>query len=257
MSDKYPRYNIQRKMKQCKLIIILFYSTFIHSQIYDKDCVCEIDTSQSFHASMKTSKIDTIEGFRCIKPSKLGYRLEVGATSFHYNEATKNWLGNHWAPTFGFILVYENFNFGFRFKPFTVSPKQNLVFGTDTLKEDAKLNPIKLDYFISYSQQLSGNFFMEPYIGYSKNLFKVINQDELKKNYSIPSADGLLLGLTINKYFKSRKFSFASIYFSAGFSTTEFKYTEPNLKNGYFEYTIGIACKGFIKMNTFRRINKQ
>jgi hypothetical protein len=50
-------------MKQCNLIIILFYSTFINSQIYDKDCVCEIDTNQSFYAIMKTGKIDTIEGF--------------------------------------------------------------------------------------------------------------------------------------------------------------------------------------------------
>jgi len=244
-------------MKQRYLIILLFYSGFLNSQIYNKDCICETDTIHSFHRSMKIKDIDTFVGFRCMQPSKIGYKIEIGATSINYNETTKNWLGNHWAGTFGFILVYDNFNFGLRTKLWTVNPKGNLVFGLDTLKEEAYLNPIKLDYFISYSQQLTSNFFIEPYIGYSKNIFKVINQNDLNKNYNIQSVDGLLMGLTINKYFKNNEFNLASIYFSAGFSTAEFKYTNPNLKNGYFEYTIGIACKGFFKMTKFKRLNRK
>jgi hypothetical protein len=197
----------------------------------------------------------TYKAFDCTKISRFGLRLDIGFASYSYNDKTKRWLGNHPGPSFNFILVYEKFNLGFRFKPWTVNPGTQMIFGNDTLTRRADLNPVKLDYYMGYSIDMKNNFSIEPYLGLTRNMFIVINEDELNKTFHIRTATGLIAGVTFNKYFKLKEFKFISAFAGAGYASTDFTKTNNKLDKGYFEWTIGVSCKGFFKKHFLERIN--
>jgi len=208
------------------------------------------------HVQKSTFEIASFTPYKfiwCEKRSKIGARLEIGVSSFHYNKSTRDWIGNHVAPNFNFIFVYDKFNFGFRFKPFTVSPEKELLFDNKTLRQEANLNPIKLDFYLGYSFDFK-HLSIEPYLGLSRNNFVVINQNELNETFSIPSATGFINGITVNKYFKTKNYKYISIFSNVGYSIIDYKKVHSTLGANYFEWTLGVALKGFFTKNFRQKI---
>ena len=230
-------------------LVMLNLSLHCFGQQYNEDEVCKSDTTiiHRRHHIIKiyVSDTDSIKVITCKKVSKVGWRVDAGVSGYSYSEKTKQWLGNHGGPSIGFFLLYKKFSFGLKFKPWTVNPAKALVFTGDTLTQNSKVNPVKIDYAVSYSIDLKHNLALEPYFGLTDNIFEVINEDELQKTFEIPDSKGVILGISFNKYFKVREFEFFTIFICSGYSFANFARTHEALGQGYFEGTIGIGYKGF------------
>ncbi len=247
-------------MKHFLVAILSIICIDSFGQNCNRDTICQMDTiviqvhPEKVHIKGKLDSSYTYKAFKCSKYTDAGLRIDIGISHYYYNAPTRAWLGNHGGPSIGFVLAIRHWNVGFRFKPWTVNPKQNLVFNSDTLSELAKLNPVKLDYFLGYSFDFKYNISIEPYIGYSKTVFAVINEDEIKAKFSIPTANGIIGGLSINKYFKLKEAEYIGIFANLGYSFVDYKATHKSLGLGYSEWTIGVAYKGFFKKEFYKRL---
>jgi hypothetical protein len=235
-------------------LIIFFCSTRLWGQVYERNTICGRDTIQMDHRSLKTGESIQYRAVECAKVSKLGIRLDVGFNHYNYNSKTQNWLGDHNGPFFGLTISYRDFNIGVKFKPATINPGQDLTFNGETLTADAKLNPNKIDYDISYSINFKHNVSIEPYIALTAHRFIVINEEQLGKNYDISNVKGLTMGTAINKYFQLKGYQFFSIFARYGYGLTNFKKVNASLGTGYSDLAIGIAYKGFIRQRFFKRV---
>lgn len=248
-------------MKQILVVILLILNNNSFGQNCNRDTICQLDTIliqphlQKVNAKNKSDSNFVYKFFKCSKISNLGIRVDIGISKYYYNPPTKAWLGNHNGLSIGLILAIKHFNIGFRFKPWTVNPNQNLVFNSDTLSKLAKLNPVKLDYFLGYSFNFKYNISIEPYIGYSRTVFAVINENDLKTKFTIPAANGFITGLSLNKYFKLKNAKYIGLFANLGYSSVNYKTTHKSLGNGYTEWTLGISYKGFIEKEFFKRLN--
>ena len=135
----------------------------------------------------------------------------------------------HVFSSIGFILVIDRLNFGLRFKPWTITPKKELEFAGNTLAKNAKLNNIKVDYYVAYSMDLDKLFSIEPYLGYSQTTFLVINEDELEEKFPTKKLGGLVSGITLNKYFKVKRHEYFVAFATLGYNTINFEKMHPDL----------------------------
>lgn len=240
-------------MKQV-LLIAAFITTSARAggQNYERNAVCRSDTVV-VRSNPKLSG-RTYKAFECTKVSKLGLRVELGFNHYSYNAETRNWLGNHNGPLLGLAIAYGGFNLGVKFKPATVTPRQELVFDGVALTKDAKLNPNKIDYDLSYSINFKHNISLEPYMALTSNSFVVINEDELDRQYHIDKTTGLTLGTTLNKYFRLKNFQFFSVFARYGYGFSDFKKVHNSLGAGYGDIALGVAYKGFIRQTYWKRL---
>lgn len=239
--------------KHCIIFIFLFLTINGHGQQYNRDRICGTDTISVDYVHRMTGKRIQYKAFECTQVSKLGIRFDVGFNTYSYNARTKLWLGNHNGAIFGLVFAYKNFNLGFHFKPATVSPGSELIFNGDTLRKNAQLNPIKIECDLSYSIDFKYNFSMEPYIGFTRNSFHVINEEDINKTYTIPNSFGMTAGVTINKYFKLKELKFISLFVRYGYGLTDFKKTNDQLGTGYSDLAIGLSYKAFYKRKFLNR----
>jgi hypothetical protein len=241
------------------IVLILFSIHFLQSpgQKYDGETICFGDTvSVHSHQSMRNI-IDSNYSYKvitCRKQSIVGMRFEIGVSKYYYNTKMAEWIGNHGGPNFNLILTIDKFNVGIRFKPWTVNPKTGLVFNNDTLPGYAKLNPVKIDYYLGYSFDFRHNLSVEPYVGFSNTRFSVINEDVLKKTFTIPKAKGFIAGVTGNKYFKIKNHEYVSVFAGVGYAFVDYRKVNKNLDMGYFEWTVGIAYKGFLEKQFLKKV---
>lgn len=227
-------------MRTTTLLLLLFTAHLSWAQQIDRTITCGTDT-----VTVREHWGD-LKAFICQRGGDFGARIELGYTNYYHSIQTRQWLGQYGGPNFGLILAYRKLNVGIRFKPATVIPQQNLVFNNDTLIALAKLNPVRIDYFAGYSFDFKYNFSIEPYLGYSRNSFHVINEADLNTTYQIEPASGMIAGISVNKYFKlKKKYQFLAVFGNLGYATTQYQSTHPQLDNGYWEWTLGIAYKGF------------
>lgn len=246
-------------MKNTFFIIFILAVNAVNSQIKLVDTVyCDTIISNEGYVYHKldnhidTENDDTL--ITCYKKNKLGFRVDFGMAGCRYNENTAAWLGNHLGLLFGFYVVHNKFNFGIKFKPWTVSPAKELVFGNDTLRNDAELNPIKLDFTLGYSLDFKYNFSLEPYAGLNRTEFLVINEKDLGKTYDLKTSYGLTFGVTLNKYFSFKNYQYVSIFSNIGYSFTDFKRTHEQLGVGYLDWSLGVGLKFYTKKKTITKL---
>lgn len=242
-------------MKQFFLIIIavILVNTISFGQKWNPETICSTDTFLiEPHLSMKYNpySIDSLNQepykiVQCRTRSNVGFRYEIAVSNYYYGEKTTNWLGQHGGPNFNFVLVINKLNFGFRFKPWTIAPKKEMDFNSQTLPTIARVNNIKLDYYVGYSFDFEKRISMEPYIGYNHTDFLVINEDELNQKFSFNKTGGPTVGTTLNKYFKIKDYKYISVFGTVGYGFVNYKKVHPDLDNGYFEWNLGVAYKGF------------
>lgn len=232
-----------------KLITLasLFITMLCYGQQYNKEKACGIDTITIDLIDRKTGERIQYKALECTQVGKAGIRFDIGRSSYSYDQKTKKWLGNHGAALIGLSFVHGKLNIGAKFKLASTSPASKLAFNGDTLPLNAKLNPPKIDLYAGYSFDLEHNISIEPYIGLTRNLFYVINEDELNKNFNIRPSHGLLTGLTLNKYFRLKEFQFISVFLKYAYGFTNFRKTHPALGRGQSEWALGLSYKVFAK----------
>jgi hypothetical protein len=235
-------------------LLLISKSTFCQS--WDNEIICSPNPIVIERPGMKFDRDSTTKflAFICKKRSKVAFRMEVGISRYYYNKSTANWLGNHGGPNFNFFLEYDKINVGMKFKPWTVNPRETLNFNGSSLSEIAKLNPIKIDFTVGYSLNSEPNISFEPFLGYTRSSFQVINEDVLQQQYSIPKTGGFLVGLTINKYIKLKNYENVSIFGNAEYCFVDFSKVHPTLTQGYFEWTLGLAFKNFFPKYFYKTV---
>ena len=245
--------------KRYIIFFLLFGNILLaHGQQYNREKVCSPDTvlvrRDRIHLIKTLSDTSPYKALKCSRVSDYGWRLDLGISAYRYKNRTSDWLGNHPGPLLGLALAYKKFSLGWKIKPWTLNPGTELSFTNDTLTKKAKLNPNKLDFYAGYSIDLKYNISIEPYAGWTKNIFYVINNEELNKTFRIPNANGFITGMVINKYFRLKEFQFLSAFIHFGYAHTDFSKTHPHLDKGYVEYSLGIAYKCFYKRIFLERI---
>ncbi|MCK3685276.1 hypothetical protein [Maribellus sp. YY47] len=179
-------------MKQLVIVISLFLiSVTSFGQKWNPETICSTDTltiepniSMKYnHENKDSSNQYPYKIVQCRTRSKVGFRMDVAYSSYYYGEKTTSWIGQHGGPNFNLILVVDKLNFGFRFKPWTIDPKQEMDFNGQILPTTARLNNIKLDYYVGYSLDFDKLISVEPYVGYNRTTFRVINEDELNQEF--------------------------------------------------------------------------
>lgn len=252
-------------MKRILLVITstILVSTITLGQKWDPEIICSSDTLiVEPYRSMKYNP-ENIEALiqkpykivECRTRSDIGYRFEIAVSNYYYGEKTTSWIGQHGGPNFNFILVVDKLNFGFRFKPWTIEPKKELDFNGRTLPATAKLNVIKLDYYLGYSFDFKKLISVEPYVGYNRSSFNVINEDELNQKFTFDKTGGPIVGATVNKYFKLKEYEYLSVIGTAGYGFVNYEKVHSALDNGYFEWNLGIAYKGFATKRFNKRVD--
>ena len=250
-------------MKRFFLVITstILISSISFGQKWTPEVICSTNTlTVEPYISMKYNpeKIDTTNQdpykiIQCQTRSKVGLRMDIAVSSYYYGNKTESWIGQHGGPNFNFILVVDKLNFGFRFKPWTIDPKKEMEFKGQPLPTTAKLNNIRLDYYIGYSLDFEKLISLEPYVGYNWTSFYVINEDELNQEFSFNKTGGLIIGTTLNKYFKLKDYGYISLFGTVGYGFVNYEKVHPDLDNGYFEWNLGIAVKSF----GIKRFNKR
>ena len=245
------------------LLLLLFFAigSISFGQKFDKEIICSTDTLVVFPiVSMKQpiehSESEEKESYKIVKCrtcTNFGYQIEIGFSKYYYGEKTYSWIGNHGGPDFGLSLFIYNINLGARFKPWTTNPKKEMIFNGQVIPTTIKFNPTKIDYYIGYSINLEKLWSVQPYFGYNRSSFEILEADEIYKNFEFDKTGGIIFGVTTNKYFKMKDYEFLSIFSSIGYGLIDFEKIHPDLDNNYFEWTIGIAYKGF----AIRRFNKK
>ncbi len=233
-------------------VIIGSFSSVI-AQKCNPEVICATDTltlepSRSMKVNPKNSdstQQEPYEVLRCIKRSKWGLRMEMAYSNYYYGAETTDWLGQHGGANFNLALAMDHFNFGVRFKPGTVTPNKELEFYGILLPTSAKLNNIRIDYYVGYSFDLEKMISIEPYLGYNHTTFKVINEDELNQTYALNAAGGVILGTSVNKYFKLMNYNYLSVFGTIGYGWVDYQKVHAQLANNYWEWNVGLAFKVF------------
>jgi hypothetical protein len=242
-------------MKKLQLLITSFLLlNFCNAQVYNRAASCGTDTIHVNYRNRMTWDSVNYKGFECTQVGKLGIRFDLGQVLNSYSRATRNWLGNHGSIIIAVALMHDKYNIGLKLKGATTNPKALLAFNGDTVIREAKLNPIRLDFYGGYSFDFRYNISLEPYVGVTRNMFYVINEEEINKTYRISKLTGLNTGITLNKYFRLKQFQFLSIFLTYGYGFSNFKKINDSLGYGYSEWNFGLAYKVFTKKHFHKKI---
>lgn len=203
---------------------MILINPFSFGQKWNPEIICSTDTVNfEQYVSMKYNpeNMDRVkhEPYRivqCQTRSKVGFRMGIAVSNYYYSDKTTSWIGQDGGPDINFILVIDKLNFGFRFKPWTIDPKKEIDFNGLTLPTMAKLNNVRLDYYVGYSLDFENLISVEPYIGYNRTSFHAINEDELNQKFSFNKNGGFIFGTTLNKYFKIKEHEYISILGTVG-----------------------------------------
>lgn len=250
----------------CRIALFLWLlaiAQFGYGQKYDREVRCSdtltvhLDNRPKTQLTQGSNATRTNRPYRiveCEKRSPFGLRLDVGMSKYYYGPMTKTWIGNHGGPNFGIGLAIGGLTLGARFKPWTVDPLKELKFDGVILPTNAKLNVIKIDYYVAFSIDLPALVSLEPYLGFNRSQFPVINEEEIKQTYSLPKEGGLLAGMTINKYFAFDRHQYFAVFVSGGFAATDFSEVHRKLDKGYWEWSVGVSYKGFLVKRFTKRV---
>jgi hypothetical protein len=202
----------------------------------------------SLFAFGQKSEPDTVtitsNNYKLIK-LKWGMQIGVGVAKNYYGEKTKSWIGNHGSGVFALQFFFGKHNIGVRFKPWSVNPEGNLVFGNDTLTNLADMNVIKGEWFYGYDIEPIKQLIIEPYISYLTVSFPVINEDEIGKKFSIPSAHGLGFGVEIKRNCRVAPFQYIVPYISVNGGLIDFTKVNEHLDKNFFYWEIGVKYAGW------------
>lgn len=220
-------------------------------QQYKKSKNCGKDTV--WVTEREFGNVNRYKAVTCEQVSKLGIRLEFALAGFNYNQPTRAWLGNRKGISLGLIVPYENFSVGIRCKFMTVSSQSSISLDSFFVPQGARVNPVKIDYFVSYSFNFPNNLSAEPYIGYSQNSVRILDRSKDNGNRSAITG-GLITGLALNKYFRIKDYQFIALFLSGGYSFADFSKINPALGRGYTEWSAGVAYKGFTKRSLQSKI---
>jgi len=248
-------------MKKLTQFFILFFITeLVSGQKINNDTICIEDTVlvQGIWTYPKNVQLPDSSGSflasYCDYKKSFGFRFDFGFSQYIYSKSVSDWIGNHFGTNLNFMICFKKLNIGARFKPWTTNPQTELKIDNKILPKSAEINPIKYDYFISYEIDLNKYISIEPSIGWTNCTFEVINSDKINQYYTFNSTNGILTGITINKYISFNNFKYFVLYGRINHGFVDYSKIHSSLHNGYTELAIGISYKFYLKDRVYNKI---
>lgn len=192
----------------------------------------------------------------CDYKKNFGLRFDFAFSQYLYSKSMADWIGDHQGTNLNLILAYKKLNVGVRFKPWTTNTRTVLTFNNKVLPKDAEINPFKIDYFVGYEFDLSDKVSIEPSFGYTMCTFKVINEDKIKEQFAFNTTNGLLCGLTINKYILFDNYKYIVLFGRINHGFVKYSDIHPNIQGGYTEICLGLSYKFYWRNRIFKVIKK-
>jgi hypothetical protein len=233
-------------MKKILIFILTFYSILsCIGQINNWDKVCKNDT---IIANKDLDKSCIYVKTNCHRPSKFGFRFDLGASYFNTNAQVQDWIGKPIHLSLGFTLSYNKWNFGIRTNTMTVTTKKQLYLYGATITENTKINPNRFDGLLSYTLNLKHNFSIEPYAGVGLyNFVQTEKNGNIEKQTTIKGEECGIMGVNIQKYFNRKNYNFSSVFLNLGYATFNNIPLVQQTDNGYFMVSLGVSYKFYPK----------
>lgn len=171
-----------------------------------------------------------------------------GSTSSHIinKNATYEWYGNSKGPEIFAGLGYKNFHINTSYRYFDETLKKDLPYNNTNyfLPKDASMRMVFWNLGISYEQEIIKRFFIEPTLGYLKDITSSNIKDMNGNEFDIKDLNGLTIGANLIKYFKISNGLFLGIYINCNYNFLKYQSLNPGLSNNSFGYSIGAVMKG-------------
>jgi hypothetical protein len=243
-----------------KPILVVFTlmttASLMFSQRYDPERICKSDTLTGYrrsnphereYAKAPRGVSDTFRYVWCSEVSPLAFRVDMGFSWFRNEPAMRDWVGHHNGHDLGVSVSYKRWSIGARFKLETVLTKRPIDNSTMVLPEGVMLNPVKIDYYFGYAFDIGRRFTVEPSLGVTKNMFKVIEPELKELNWDFANVYGLLAGVTLNQYIRLNKTKYLVVWGQVNSGASNYQKIHPTLGRGYVEFSIGVGYKIFGK----------
>jgi hypothetical protein len=233
-------------MKKVLIFILTFYSILSCSgQINNWDKVCKNDT---IIVNKDLDKSCIYVKTSCQRPSKFGYRFDLGASYFNTDAQVQDWIGKSIHLSLGFTLSYNKLNFGIRTNTMTVNTKKQMYLYGATIAENTQINPNRFDGLLGYTLNLKHNITIEPYAGVGiYNFVQTEKNGNIEKQTTIKGEECGIMGVNIQKYFKRKDYSFSSVFLNLGYATNSMIPIVLQTDNGYLTVSLGVSYKFYPK----------
>lgn len=200
------------------LFIILCFSY----RIYSSDL-----SNQGFERSKKTILIR----------KDIGIGVGLGVVDHYYASKSNYWLPNHAGPSFFLDVLFRDFYIDLFFKPATVTANNPIFINSDTLPTNVKFNPVKTGINLGYIYCPLDFIWIEPKIGYSFASFPITANQNLSKDYKIPSQSGFSFGSFMSIPLYRNYFSFYMLRLGADINLAPFNKIDSRLDTHYYLYS--------------------
>jgi hypothetical protein len=197
----------------------------------------------SYSSENSDTIIQTVpKQYRLIK-GKWGAVAFLGGNGINYDNKTTQWIPNHIGFCFDIGLIYTDFTLFGEFRPYTANGNNDIKFGNDTLFHYWRFNDININLIITYEKYILSRLSVEPFLGLNRNHFVFVDENVAKKDISIPTATGLLIGSYINLIvYKDIRFTIP-IRFGIRYCLIDYSTVHPSLGHNYWAWDICLGMK--------------
>lgn len=175
---------------------------------------------------------------------KWSFKFGGGYARMIPSGATKNWYGKEKGPQITAGLGYKSIHLKVTYSYFNGDTEQNLSYDSIVLPANSELRMVLFNLELSYEKELFHRFFVEPHLGYLRNVISSNIVDPGGTEIEIEAITGMTLGLNLIKYFKMADGFFIGPYFDISYNFIGFDRINANLTNNAFGYSFGILLKG-------------
>jgi hypothetical protein len=180
--------------------------------------------------------------YRLIK-GKWGAEGFLGINSLYYDNKTTQWIPNHGGPCFDLGITFLSYALIGEFRPWTLNGNSDIVFGNDTLFHYWQFNDIKLDLILTYEKYVLPKLSLEPFLGINGSFFVFLDEKEAKKDISIPTATGFIVGNYVNLIiYKDIRFT-VPVRLGIRYCIVNMSTVNPELGRNYWAWDISIGMK--------------
>lgn len=240
------------------LFFVLIQGSLL-AQKWDPIINCSLDTLNingkigAKYQPVQSLDKSTFEILKCETRSDFGLSFQ---SAFGVNKFDKNnsFFYDYGQLNMQFGVHFRNWLLGYSLQGGTVALNRDMLFESDTLKQNDKFNHISHSVILGYSVNFNKLISLEPYLGLSTNKFLTIGTASGKESKPII---GKVLGAKLYKYFnlKAHQHAYMGIVLNASYHNLALDQLNPMLENHYTNFSVGLVVKGYFKKVFYQEFN--
>lgn len=193
--------------------------------------------------AQKNTSIDTLT-CKKIVPGRWAIEIGLGASS---NQIFKpSYSKNPIATTFNYKIFYRNFFMYVGMNKSFLTPPKDMKFTNIIIKNQNEVSLTNMNMAIGYMYNFNKKWSADFKLGINSGIVDVLYNNRLKL-YSPELEVGNSYGISINRFFKLKRYNYIVLSLGADYHTTDYSKISPDMNNQSINYFLTIAYKGFNK----------